>query len=207
MSKLRTITRVGQSGGGGSSPLQITSHDGVLDSYAGPSEGSRLIRLRFWAQTVNDNDSQQTAPDNAEGEPNNTFCVVKTNNAVGDLTNPVEASQSGGWNLDLGVGGPTPTAKRIRVFFEIPARGSALDTLTIERDDGVTPANRTVLYTHPGTAAVNHLAAGLAFDVSSFSVSDLESMGVYVRYLAAVVAAPETLIRLDAFCMEMDFAG
>lgn len=63
------------------------------DATAVPSD-ARAMAIRIWGTGATDNDSSQTTPANANGENDGTFAAVKTNNSLGDLTNPVILSSA-----------------------------------------------------------------------------------------------------------------
>lgn len=166
------------------------------DTVATPSEG-RSFAIRVWASGCTDNDASKTTPANANGQNDTVHAVVKTNNSLGDLTNPVVLSSaafaavpsSGTW-----------TTKFIRLYFNIPSRTTALDTIQFVYNIG---AGDVAVYTHSGTAAVNHGSGDFTFDVSALTLAQLQNMVIKASYTAVIVAAPETQINLDAMAIEL----
>lgn len=153
--------------------------------------------IRHWATTAVDNDSDKTVPANMIGANNSTFCTVKTNNSLADLTNPVTATASVFGNPTTG----TYTTKKIRIFFKVPARLVATDIITIVYNTG---GGNTTLYTHSGTALVDNSISGDLYDVSSLTLTNLSSLNVIGSYTSTLVASPETSLQIDAVAIELE---
>lgn len=156
---------------------------------------TRTAFIRYWASASADNDASRTTPANANGANNATFCTVKTNNSVANLTNPVTAT-SGVFGTP---GTGTPTAKRLRIFYKVAA-APILDTVTLTYNIGAGDvAIRTV------TAAEDFTATGLTFDISGLTLAQVQALSIKASYTAAVVALPTTSIQVDAWAVELQF--
>lgn len=152
--------------------------------------------LRSWALTSSDNDSSRTTPTNANGQNNGTLATISTNLNLGDLTNPVFLSST--FNLPSG----TFTSQKIRVFFSVPARTTALDTIKLSYK--MPGSSSVAFYTHTGTVLVDYSGSGYLFDVSTLNSATLGNIVLSASYTATVVATPETSIKLDAWCLELE---
>lgn len=156
---------------------------------------ARTIVIRSWATGCSSNTANLANPGNANGANDGATCNVKTNNALGDLTNPVTLS-TGSMNFP----GGTVTFALIRVWFRVPARATSLDTITISYNTSGVPSG--TLYTHSGTAEVNHLSGDFTFDISGLSNAELAALQLVVSYTAAVVAVPETSLNIDSWSID-----
>lgn len=190
-------------------PLNTPTHAdkvgiGMADTKAAHTEG-RQHTMRWWCDATSDNDANRTNHTNAQGAPNNNDAIVSTALAVLDTTNPVEF-------YAIGFGSPpsTPPGTVVewgfRVFFSINARVTVGDTITLLHDQSDTPT----MYTHSGTSAQNFYSQGRYTRVDNqllggtpVAWSDFINGSVTCRYLADVVALPETAVRIDAVCIEL----
>jgi hypothetical protein len=170
------------------------SGTGVSDTNAGQTEG-RTIVVRSWATGCSSNDANQAGTANANGSNDGVFCVVKTNNALGDLTNPVILN-TGSMNFP----GGTVTSALIRIWFKVPARTTALDTITITATSS--GGYSSTPYTHSGTALVDHSSGDFTFDISALTNTQLTNLALHANYTALVVATPETSIQIDAWSID-----
>ena len=168
---------------------------GFSDTNAALTETKNTF-LRAWAASSTDNDSSRTTPTNADGQNNGTTATIKTNLQVGDLTNPVILTSTFSGIPTTG----TFSSKTIRVFYSIPTRTLTADTLTFKYNVG---SGDVTFFTHSGTALVNNLTSGQTFDVSSLTLTQLQSIQLKATYLASVVAVPETQINLDSWAIEL----
>lgn len=168
------------------------------DTNIVPTEGWSSV-IRVWADGCTDNDGSQTTPANANGQNDAVRSTVKTNNAPLDLTNPVILSTSTYDQVPSGV----YTSKTLRVWFNIPARVLIADTLTLRYNIG---AGDVVVFTHAGTAALDHNNGTFTFDISALTVAECQALVFRAQYLAAVVVLPETVINLDAVAIDLGFA-
>lgn len=160
---------------------------------------STTFKQRYWASASSDNDASRTTPTNANGQNDSTFAIVKTNNALGDLTNPVILTSTTFGTPASG----SFAAKRIRAFFNIPARATTADTpLIIQYKLGA--AAPVTIFTHSGTTALDHLAGTFTSDISGLTLAQVQTISLLASYTSAVVAVPETSIRVDAWCVELE---
>lgn len=169
---------------------------GINDSNTVPTD-ARTAAIRVWGTGASDNDSSRTAPANSNGQNDAVFSDVTTNQALGDLTNPVTLT-SGAFTSVPSSG--TFSSKLIRVYFNIPARILSLDTITMSYNIG---AGDVVIYTHSGTASVDHNSGTFTFDISGLTLAQCQALTLKANYLASVVATPETVLNLDAWAIEL----
>lgn len=164
------------------------------ENNATPTEGHDDF-VRYWAVTTSDNDSSKTNPTNADGANNGVFAVVSTMLSFLDFTNPVDLTSTAFGTPSTG----TPTSKKIRVYFNIPAATGA-DTINLQYNDGSGFVN---FYTH-GAAAVNHNDGSFTFDISGWTMTQIAAAQLRVRYNANNVLNPVTQVNLDAWCIELE---
>lgn len=179
--------------------LTKLSMTGFGDNLATPTD-TRSITLRYWGAGSTDNNSSKTNPIRVDGPP--TFdaagrSAVKTNNSLGDLTNPVILTTPT-FNVPTSLPG-TVTAKIIRVWFNAAVRTTSLDTIKLFYNIG---AGDVAIYTH-GTAAFDSNAGTFTFDVGGLTLTQLSTIALKASYTAQVVASPESVINLDAWCIEL----
>lgn len=156
--------------------------------------GTNVIRV--WGSGATDNDAGKTTPGNANGEADFVRSTVRTALSLGDLTNPVTLTSAAFAACPAG----TYTSKLLRVWFNIPNRIGTLDTMTLRYNIG---AGEVVIYTHPGATFVNHNDGTFTFDISALTVAQCQALVLSANYLAAVVAAPEAVINLDAWAIDL----
>ena len=173
------------------------SGSGLNDTNATLAEALSL-KTRYWSTVSSDNDVSRTTPTNANGQNDLAVAIVKTNNSLGNLTNPVVLTSTTFGTPATG----TFTAKRIRVFFDIPVRLAALDTLIIQYKLGA--AAPATIFTHTGTAALNHSTGTFTSDISGLTLAQIQTISLLASYTSNVVAAPETSIRLDSWSIELE---
>jgi hypothetical protein len=172
------------------------------DSNAAPSE-SRLFHIRSWATGCASNDANLANPGNANGQNDGAFCNVKTNNALGDLTNPVTLT-TGSMNWP----GSTVISALIRVFFKVPGVTLALaDTLFISANS--TGGFNQHIWDSPPTTTIgwpgvdfSSEATSFTFNISSLTVTQLNNLQLVGSYSAAVVATPTTMLQIDAWAID-----
>lgn len=155
----------------------------------------RAVVVRSWATGCSSNDANQAGTANANGANDGVFCVVKTNNALGDLTNPVLLN-TGNMNFPGGV----VTSALIRVWFKVPARTTALDTILIKATSS--GGFSQTIYTHSGTALVDHSSGDFTFDISTLTNTQLTNLALQGSYMAQVVAVPETSLQIDSWSID-----
>lgn len=154
--------------------------------------------LRCWASTSVDNDDSQTTPTNANGQNNASNAIVKTNNALADLTNPVILTSSVFNNPGTG----SFSSKKIRVFFSIPARVLSTDTLFLAYNIG---AGDVHFYDHGTiTTLVDHSSGTFIFDISGLTLAQISIIQLKASYQSTLVAVPQTQINLDAWEIELE---
>lgn len=156
---------------------------------------ARATQIRCWASTSSDNDASRTTPTNANGQNNGTNALVKTNNSLGNLTNPVILSSTTFNNPTTG----TFASKLIRVWFSIGANALSADTIKLFYNIG---AGDITIYTH-ADIAVNHSTGTFTFDISGLTLANITAMTLKASYTSAVVASPNTAISLDAWAIEL----
>ncbi len=154
--------------------------------------------LRCWASSTTDNDSSRTTPTNANGQNDGTNAIIKTNNALGDLTNPVVLTSSSFNVLSSG----TFTSKKIRAYFSIPARVLNTDTIFLAYNIGASDVH---FYNH-GTiiTLVDHSSGDFTFDISGLTLAQLSTIQLKASYQSVLVAVPQTQINLDAWEIELE---
>lgn len=171
------------------------------------------ITLRYFATAASDNDSSRTTPANATGQTNGTVATVKTNNALGDLTNPVTLTLSS-FGTPASLPGATITGIRIRVFTKavglVQAPGPTDDLIQLTVNNGVgsgdvVAANNLQFVAPPGP---DYLTTGYVVMTQSNTIIDtlaeLTSLSLTFSYTARVVAAPQGSLQVDAACIELD---
>jgi hypothetical protein len=173
------------------------------DLNPAPTEARTLV-LRYWATgcTTNDVASGNTVtPANANGQNDGVFAHCKTGTGTGDTTNPVTVT-TGSLNVP---GGLTILSASVMVWFKAPAiTGASTDTLflRITASGGVNqhvwdgPASSTLNW--PG---VDHSASPLVFDVSTYTLAQMQSIALNGSYNATVVLAPQTSLEIDAWAV------
>lgn len=173
------------------------SGSGLNDTNSALAE-SQSFKTRHWATASSDNDASRTTPANANGQNDSAVAIIKTNNSLGNLTNPVALTSTTFGTPAAG----TFTAKRIRVFFNIPARATALDTLILQYKLGAAAA--ITIFTHSGAAALDHSTGSFTFDISALTLAQIQTISLIASYTANLVATPETSIRLDSWSIELE---
>ena len=65
-------------------------------------------------------------------------------------------------------------------------------------------AGDVVFYTATGTNAAAHNTGDFTFDMSAFTLAQLQGIILKASYTAAVVAVPVTVLNLDSWCIEVN---
>lgn len=169
-----------------------------LNETKGAFSETSVPFFRHWASATTDNNASKTTPANANSQNNGVVATVKTALSLGDLTNPVVLTSTP-------FGTPTTGAyssKKIRAYFNIPARTLGTDTLVLQYKIGAAAA--VTFYNHAAiTTLVDHMATGFVFDVSALTLTDLTNISLIASYTSVVVATPQSVINLDAWALEL----
>ena len=164
------------------------------DSNISPTE-TRLFVVRSWASGCVANTTNLTTASNANNSNDGITCNVKTNNAIGDLSNPVTLT-TGSMNFP----GGNVTSSLIRIWFQIPA-DLVGDTVTITATSS--GAYSATLFTATGVgSAVNNLNGNFTFNTSALTNLQLTNLVLTVSYTALVVAVPVTSVNIDAWAID-----
>lgn len=157
---------------------------------------SRSAVIRCWSVTSVDNDKSLTTPTNANGPPDSKFAEVKTGKEALDTTNPVVLTSS-----KFVIPEGTYSSKVLRVWFDIPVGGiSGEDKVLLRYNVGGGPVT---FFTRVGTTSYEHNSGDFTFDVSTLTVAELKKLELLASYEAKIVLTPETVIKLDAWCVEL----
>lgn len=170
------------------------SGSGLADTNALPTE-VRTVVVRSWCTGASSNDANQAGVANVNGPNDGVFCTIKTNNALGDLTDPVFVT-SGNMNFP----GGTVTSAVLRVWFKIPAGTVGTDTQSILLTSS--GGYSATAFTHTAAGAVDHSSGDFTFDISSLTNLQLTNLVVKFNYLATVVAVPDQSLQVDAVSID-----
>lgn len=178
--------------------LKLTLAGAGVNDVNGALSETKMFRYRCWSSSSSDNDASRTTPTNANGQNDSVVATIKTNNSTANLTNPVVLTSTTFNSPATG----TYIAKRIRVYFDIPVRTTALDTIVLQYKLGA--AAPVAIYTHAGAPAFDSILGTFTFDISSLTLAQIQTMSLIASYTANLVAVPETSIRLDAWAVELE---
>ncbi len=184
----------------------------TAETNASQTEG-RATSLRYWgsgavletdagvAYATNHASYTASNPPAANGQNDGTRAIIRTNLSALDTVNPVVLRTP---QFNVPSSGISFTAARVRMWFNAPARTAALDTITFQYRFG-TSGTWTTFHTYTATTATNHDAGTFTFEFpGGTTLANLNALQMRVRYQAAVVATPETEVRLDAWAAELD---